>query len=114
MAIELTKSAESNDNRGSFIWERSVDVASGETSEWLILPDGAGAVQTWLAFLIPDSSARIEATVSSRAKVIAGTAEAYAWSAGNVAVNTGGTFENVSALRVVSVTGSATLEVRVS
>lgn len=113
MAVELTASAESNTEKGSVIWEKEVSVAAGATSSWIILPDEAGKADKWLVSLIPEGSARVETTGSIRSKVIAGTAVAYAWSAGNVAINTTTTFENVSAVRIVSVTGAATIEVRV-
>lgn len=112
MATYLTASVETNENKGSVIWEKEISVAAGETSDWIVLPDESGKVDKWLVSLITSGSARVESTNSIRSKVIAGTAVAYAWSAGNVAINTTTTFENVSAVRVVSVTGAATIEVR--
>jgi len=112
MAIELTTSTETDKENGSVIWEKEVSVNNGETSDWIILPSGVGRVEKWLVSLITSGSARVETTVSIRSKVEAGTAVAYAWTAGNVSANTSTTFENVAAVRVVSITGPATIEVR--
>ncbi len=111
--IELTSSAESNKSKGSMIWEKEVSVSAGETSGWITLPDESGKAEKWLVSLITSGSARVETTGSIRSRVVGDTAVAYVWTAGNVSVNTTTTFENVSAVRVVSISGAATIEVRV-
>lgn len=112
--IKLVASVESNLEKGSVIFEKEVSVKDGETSDWIALPDKAGKVENWLVSLIPSGTARIETTGSLRSKVIANTAIEYAWTPGDVSANTNAAFQNVSAVRVVSVTGEATIEVRVS
>lgn len=113
MAVELTASAESNLNKGSMIWEKELTVQVGETSEWIILPDESGKVDKWLVSLIPSGTAKVQTTSSLRSRVVANNAVAYDWAAGNVTGNTSTTFENVAAVRLVSTTGAATIEVRV-
>lgn len=112
--IELVASVESNLEKGSVIYEKEKTIGAGVTSDWIALPDKAGKVDNWLVSLIPSGTARIETTGSLRSKVVANTAIEYAWTPGDVSVNTNAAFQNVSAVRVVSVSGEATIEVRVS
>lgn len=115
MAVFLEKSAESNDQKGDNIYEKESAVSAGETGDWVALPNGAGKVSTWQVSLIPSGgTARVEMTGSIRSKVIADTAQEYAWDDDAVSVATKDALVNVSAVRAVGITGSATLEVRVS
>lgn len=116
MALQyLTASAETNKTKGSAIWEGENSKATPGNGNTFLLIDLAGKVESWLVSLVVTSgTGKVQYTNSIRSKVLAGTAIWYDWNDGVVAANTNDVFFNVSAVRLVNVTGTTLIEVRVS
>lgn len=97
---------EQNTVRGRRITEITVD--AGATSTWIPLDGEGGTVA-----LFPLGTAKIQYTISRPLKIENNTARALDWSAGDVTVATGAKLdEQITAVRVVSSSGRATIEVQ--
>lgn len=114
--IYLTKNNQSEAYGAGYIWEKKVAVASGETSDPIMLPDEAGAREYWQLSLLPAAgTGRFEYSLSSRETIKAAPSSAnwQAWDSGNVAILTDDSLTPVQAVRVVSVSGAVTGEIMV-
>ena len=113
---ELTLSHESNEVTGEPIFEYDGAIASGSTGEYIILPVGAGKVSVWNAALIVGSgnSGKVQYTISSKAKIVANTATWFDWEVGTVTSSANTSFENITGVRGVSISGAISIQVRVS
>ena len=95
-------------NEGYGYWHAKVTVADGETSDYIKLNYDA---QTSVA-VYPDNRARCEYTLSSFEDLQAGTAKWIPWSLRDVRRDSSDTIVGVvSAVRLVSRNGAATMEV---
>jgi len=110
----LIANDQSNSEKGIPIFEGSYTVASGETSDPILLSDGEGPGSYWQIALIPGgNNGRFELTLSPRATVKSGGGNWIPWDAGNVSTSTSDSLTPVQAVRIVSVSGEITGEVMV-
>lgn len=101
-----TQRFEENSIRGRLITEETVD--AGVTGGWIPLDGEGGTVAVF-----PLGTAKLQYTISRPVKVKHNTARALDWDAGDVTVPTGAKLEqNITAVRIVSITGRATVEVQ--
>jgi hypothetical protein len=90
------------------IFIHSETVPNGATSDPLIIPNTVKTII--LALIITAGTGRIEASLSSIASIKAGSANWFAWDAGDVSITTDDISERANALRVVNTTGSVIFE----
>ena len=85
-------------------WEYQQSLTGASTGEWIAFPIGADSLS--LILQIISGTGRLEYTTDSIDSVIANTAIAQNWDAGNVAVTTSNVVFPISAWRAVCVSGS--------
>lgn len=112
--IELKANSQSNVDKGLPVFDLSVSVLSGVTSDPVILPDSEGARDYWqLSLITGGNTGRFEYSLSPRADIIAGLGNWHSWDAGEVSVDTDDSLTPVQAVRVVSTSGAITGEILV-
>ena len=111
MSVLVTNNQTAVQTPGQAVYEYQETVADGVTSEFIMAPDNAGKLRDWSVAVIPAGTARVEYTLSGRDTVAAGGGNWQQWDDGNVTSITSDLLGPVTAVRVVSVTGAATIEV---
>lgn len=110
--IYLVANNQSNIEKGKPVYEKSVVVGNGETSDPIIAPDESGPVEYWqIGIVTGGNTGRFEFTLSPRADVIAGNALWRSSDAGNVSTDSTDSLTPVQGVRAVSVSGPITIEV---
>ena len=115
MALQyLTVSPESNQSKGEVVLESVQELDAAANGNTILAADQIGRMKTiLLSLIVTAGSGKIQYTISNRADVIAGNEVWYDWNAGVVIANTTDVLFFVSAVRVVNVTGTTKIEVRV-
>lgn len=112
--IELAANGQTNRENGLPVYELSIEVPSGKTSEAIILPDSEGPRDYWQLALIPsESSGKFQFSLSPRATIKAGEGNWIDWDSGVVTEPATDSLTPVQAVRVVSTSGAVTGEVLV-
>ena len=114
MALKYaTVSAETNKIKGSAIYEAEETKSSPGAGDTFLLENESGGFRTILvSLLVTAGTGKIQYAISSRSKVLAGTATWFDWSSGVVSANTNDTLYHVSAIRQVNFSGTTVLEAR--
>jgi hypothetical protein len=112
--VYLTANGQTNIENGLPVFDLSVQVDSGQTSEAILLPDKEGPRHYWqLALIVNSSSGKFQFSLSPREIIKAGGGNWLDWDAGVVSENTSASMTPPQAVRVVSSSGAVTGEVLV-
>lgn len=108
----LEKQPQTNIDEGREVWGLREKVASGETSEPIGLPPGAGNPQYWqLALITAGNTGRFEYSISPREYIDNNNGNWFSWDAEDVTEKTDDSLFPVQAVRIVSVSGEVSGEI---